>query len=211
VNHVGEVIETSTTRFTAQSHDLHCLPPLGSLVQVAIGEGAGAADIIAVVAFGETSGIDAGRRPVRRGSDTVYDQAIYREHPELSHILRTTFQAQIVGYIEAAGPRRYLPPTPPPLHFSVRDCPPATVRAFTDDLLYLSILLTADGPVSPEQLLAAHIRAVAGARQGDRGWLEGAGREVARLLKDDYDRLLTVLQSIDPDAASPAAPAGRWG
>jgi hypothetical protein len=197
---IGEVIATSTVEFTAQSHDLHALPPLGSLVQVAAARGAGAAEIVAVVAYGETGGIDAGRRPVRRGSDEVFDDEIYREHPELRHVLRTTFRARVVGFVEGGRPRRYLPPMPPPLHFSVRACSPAAVRAFTDDLLYLRALLSADGPVSPEQLLAAHIRAAYLARGEDAPWLEAAGREVARLLKDDYDRLLTVLQSIDPAA-----------
>jgi hypothetical protein len=195
---IGEVIATSTVEFTAQSHDLHALPALGSLVLVAAARGAAAAEIVAVVAYGETAGIDAGRRPVRRGSDEVFDEAIYREHPELRHVLRTTFRARIVGFVEGDRPRRFLPPTPPPLHFSVRACPPATVRAFTDDLLYLRALLAGDSVVSAEQLIAAHIRAVYHARGADDAWLAAAGREVARLLKDDYDRLLTVLQSIDP-------------
>jgi len=195
---VGEVIATSTVEFTAQSHDLHSLPPLGSLVGVAAGRGAGAAEILAVVAYGETAGIDAGRRPVRRGSDEIYDEAIYHEHPELRHVLRTTFRARVVGYVEASRPRRFLPPTPPPLHFSVRPCPPPLVVVFTDDLLYLRALLAGDSVVNAEQLIAAHIRAVYRVRGDDDAWLAAAGREVARLLKDDYDRLLTVLQSIDP-------------
>jgi hypothetical protein len=208
---LGEIIETSTVGFIAQSHALHTLPPLGRLVKVATPAGDGADEIYAVVAYGETAGVDAGRRPVRRGSEQIYDAAIYHEHPELVHLLRTVFQARIVGYVEEDRPRRYLPPVPPPLHFSVRACTAAEVAAFTDDLLYLRILLTPDGLVSPEQLLAAHIRSSYVARGGDRAWLDAAGREVARLFKDEYDRLLTVLQSIDPDG-SPAAtglPVGR--
>jgi hypothetical protein len=47
-------------------------------------------------------------------------------------------------------------------------------------------------------LLAAHIRAVTVARGNDEDWRIAAGRQVARLLKRDYDRLLTVLEAIDP-------------
>ena len=195
---IGEVIETSTVAFTAQSPALHCLPPLGSLVKVFMTEGVGAAEVYAVVAYGETAGIDAGRRPVRRGNDRIYDHDIYREHPELVHILRTIFRARIVGYVDDSGPHHYLPPTPPPLHFSVRACTAAEVSNFTDDLLYLRILLTAEGEVGLEQLLAAHIRSTFATRHDDQAWLEAAGREVARLFKDEYDRLLTVLRSIEP-------------
>ena len=202
---LGEIITTSTVAFTAETAALHALPALGSLVKVAMAEGE-AVDIYAVVAYGETAGIDAGRRAVRRGSDDVYDDHIYREHPELAHILRTIFRARIVGYAEAGLPRHYLPPTPPPLHFSVRPCAPAEVAAFTDDLIYLRLLLAADGEVGPEHLLAAHLRAVAGVRADADDWLLAAGRAVARLFKDDYDRLLTVLQAIDPGHKT----SGQW-
>lgn len=197
---IGEVIATSTVEFTAQSHDLHRLPPLGSLVQVLAARGPEAPEIVGVVAYAETAGIDAGRRPVRRGDDDIFDDEVYREHPELRHVLRTTFRARVVGFLDGGRPRRFLPPAPPPLHFSVRLCAPATIAAFTDDLLYLRALLAGDSVVSPEQLIAAHIRATYAARDFDAAWLAAAGREVARLLKDDYDRLLTVLQSIDPAA-----------
>lgn len=202
---IGEVIETSTVAFLAQSHELHQLPPLGSLVAVAGGEGE--RTIYAVVAFGETASIDAGRRPVRRGDERVYDQAIYHEHPELALILRTVFQARVVGFADGRRQYRYLPPMPPPLHYSVRSTEVNELREFTNDLLYLRILLTGEAEVSAEQLLAAHIRSVYATRREDRRWLEAASREVARLFKDDYDRLLTVLQSIDP-AALPAGGNG---
>ncbi|MCC6626389.1 MAG: hypothetical protein IT340_03185 [Chloroflexi bacterium] len=194
---IGEIIATSTVEFTAQSHDLHRLPPLGTLVQVTAARGS-VSEIVGVVAFGETAALDSGRRPVRRGNDDVFDDAVYTEHPELRHVLRTTFRARIVGFVDGDHPRRYLPPAPPPLHFSVRPCSALMTIEFTDSLVYLRTLLAGDGLVSPEQLLAAHIRETYRVRDRDEAWLAAAGREVARLLKGDYDRLLTVLQAIDP-------------
>jgi dihydroneopterin aldolase len=35
----------------------------------------------------------------------------------------------------------------------------------------------------------------------DREWLERAAREIAALLKHDYERLMTVLYAIEPTAA----------
>lgn len=193
---IGEVIETSTVGFWAESTALHELPPLGALVAVTMPEGD---TLYGVVAFGQTTGVDAGRRAVRRGTEEVFDGAIYAQHPELTRILRTTFRAAIVGYAGADGrPRHHLPPGPPPLHYSVLRCDPATVRAFTASPRYFPILITGEGEVAPEQLLAAHIRCVYDERGRDAAWLALAGQGVARLLKRDYDRLLTVLEAIDP-------------
>jgi hypothetical protein len=54
--------------------------------------------------------------------------------------------------------------------------------------------------IAPEQLLAAHIRQVYGARGEDNDWLSLAARQVAGLFKNDYERLMTVLYGIEPQA-----------
>ncbi|MGN6672682.1 MAG: hypothetical protein ACTHMA_05230 [Thermomicrobiales bacterium] len=193
---IGEIIETSTVDFWAESAVLHDLPPLGALVAVQLPD---ELTLYGAVAFGQTGGIDPGRKAVRRGNDDVYDAAIYVEHPELNRILRTTFRVAIIGYTEPGGtPRHHLPPCPPPLHYSVLHCDAGVVRAFTETPRYLPILAASDGEVAPEQLLAAHIRAVWRGRGHDDAWLAAAGRQVARLFKRDYDRLVTVLEAIDP-------------
>ncbi len=91
----GEVIETSTIGFLAESDRLHHLPQLGELVRARINEEWNA---YAVVAFGETGAIDQGRRAVRRGTAESDDDDVYRRHPELDHVLRTVFRAAAVGY-----------------------------------------------------------------------------------------------------------------
>lgn len=203
---IGEIIETSTVGFWAESGALHELPPLGALVAVVVPD---VGTLYGVVAFGQTAGIDEGRKAVRRGTDDVFDGAIYDQHPELTRILRTTFRVVTVGYAGADGrPRHHLPTAPPPLHYSVLRCDRAATMRFTDEPRYFAILAASEGEVAPEQLLAAHIRAVYTARGHDQAWLEGAGRQVARLLKRDYDRLLTVLEAIDP-GTSPAATPSR--
>lgn len=204
---IGEIIETSTVGFWAESVALHDLPPLGSLVVVSVPE---VGTLVGVVAFGQTAGIDEGRRAVRRGDAEVFDGAIYARHPELTRILRTTFRVVTIGYLGQDGRvRHHLPPTPPPLHYSVSRCDRATVRAFTEEPRYFAILMASDGEVAAEQLLAAHIRAATADRGGDEGWRAAAGKQVARLLKRDYDRLLTVLEAIDPGSPPEQAAAPR--
>ena len=191
---IGEIIETGTTGFVAESFELNRPPALGSLVKVEIGEGG---CVYGVVSHGTTTGLDPGRRAVRRSTETVYDEAIYNEHPELRHTLRTEFSVLLVGCVEDGAIRQHLPAQPPPLHYSVHQCAAEEVRAFSERLYYLRLLLSASGEVPSEQLLAAHIRQAYRQRGQDRAWLERAAREIAALLKHDYERLMTVLYAIE--------------
>jgi hypothetical protein len=195
---IGEIIETGTTSFVAESFTLHQPPALGRLVYVETGERL----VFGVVCYGTTASPDPGRRAVRRSTDGVYDDAIYSEHPQLERTLRTEFTVRLVGYLEQDQIYRFLPPTPPPLHYSVHDCDVDRVRAFTAELMYLRLLQdVADMP--SEQLLAAHIRQIYRARGDDRAWLASAARQVAGLLKNDYDRLMTALYGILPPETTP--------
>lgn len=191
---IGEVIQTETNAFVAESFTLHRPPALGQLVCVATEPGT---DVYGVVCFGTTASPDPGRRAVRRSTDEVYDDAIYREHPQLQFTLRTEFSARLVGYMQNERVRHYLPPRPPALHYSVHACSQETVVAFSERLVYLRLLLDVE-EIAPEQLLAAHIRHMYQARGGDNQWLEIAAREVAGLLRNDYERLMTVLYGIEP-------------
>jgi len=199
---IGEIIETMSTGFVAESFELNRPPALGSLVIVRLpaevrGASAGM-DLYAVVTYGRTAGLDPSRRAVCRSTDTVYDQAIYQEHPELKRILRTEFGAALVGFFADGQVLQHLPAQPPPLHFSVQTALAEEVRRFTDRLHYLRLLLTISGEVSPLQVMAANVREVYRHRGNDRIWLDAAAREIATLLKNDHEALLTVLYAIDP-------------
>ncbi len=196
-NRIGEIIETGTTLFVAESFALNQPPPLGRLVYVQNGD----IQIYGVVCFGTTTSPDPGRRAVRRSTVGVYDEAIYHEHPQLEHTLHTEFTVRLVGYSQNGIIYRYLPPTPPPLHFSVLDCHVNQVHVFTEQLTYLRLLLQAV-EIPPEQLIAAHIRQAYQARGHDDSWLTGAARLIAGLFKNDYDRLMTVLNGIVPQEGS---------
>ncbi len=191
----GEIIATNTTQFVAESFTLHQPPALGSLVEV---QPAADMTVYAVVSFGSTGGLDPGRRVVRRSTDEAFDASIYQAHPQLAKTLHTEFSALLVGYRQGDGRiRRHLPAQPPPLHFSVQPCGPAAVCQFTDELVYLRLLLNIQGELPADQLVAAHIRQVYAVRGSDNDWLARAAREVASQLKGEYDRLLNVLTMIE--------------
>jgi hypothetical protein len=198
---IGEIIESTSVQFVSESLELRQSPALGSLLRVRISDDG---DLYGVVCYGETRSLDPGRRAVRRSTSEVYDDQVYRENPQLEHILRTEFTCLAVGVLEAGGILQGLPAQPPPLHFSVHTCSPEETARFTEDLYYFRLLLSASLPVPAEQLLANHVRRVYGERGGDDNWLRRAAQEVGHLLKQDYDRLMAVLYGID-QGSSPRA------
>lgn len=192
---IGEIIETSSLSFQAESLTLHQPPPLGALVVVHV---AGAPYCYAVVSHGSTTSLDPGRRAVRRSGTGVVDEAVYREHPQLERLLQTLFQGLLIGWEDDGTLRPTLPPSPPPLHHAVYLGDAAQVQRVTAHHDYFRLLLASTTPTPPEQLLAAHIRRVVAERGGPDEWLERAARSCALLLKGDHERLVAVLTAIDP-------------
>ncbi len=192
---LGEVIETSTVRIWAESDTLNALPPLGSLVEVATSNGD---TILSIVSFCETSGIDSTRRAVRRGSEDVRDEEVYRRHPELARVLRSTFESVPVAFQHGGTLRCIVPPVPAPLHYSVMTASQSTLRRLTERLEYLPMLSRYSGEVGAEQVMIAHLRYAFAARGDDRLWIERAAAEVGRIYARDYDLLLPILEAIDP-------------
>jgi hypothetical protein len=128
----------------------------------------------------------------------LYDAEIYQEHPDLAEVLQTEFSAIIVGFVQGERTFQYLPPQPPPVHYSVYECSDAELARFTEQTDFFRTLLFAY-QIPSDELLAAIIRSAARARSGgERDYLVRAGREVALLLKDDYDRLTAILRRIRP-------------
>ncbi len=193
---IGEVIEASTTEFVAESYELHVSPALGALLRTSDG----AVDIYAVACHTRTGSIDPGRRPIARGRDDDEEEEIYRRHPELPQLLRTEFRALVVGFREADELHYYLPPRPPRLHGFVYECGAEELIAFTRRLDFLPTLFTAAPPAPVDELAAAFLRLAGGARKqngdGAHAFLVAAGKELARALGSDPQRLATLLLRI---------------
>lgn len=190
---LGEVVDSTTTAFVAESDMLHGGPPFGALVTVA--EPPHPA-VVAIVYDVSTSSLAPGRLALARGRPPDrYDERIYEEFPELRETLRTQFSALVVGYRRADGSyAQSLPPYPAPLHYSVLPCSTEESCAFTARFDFFRTVLDAAG-VPADELLAATIASSSALRNGAADDFRlRAGKEVARLLSDDYDRLLGVLR-----------------
>jgi hypothetical protein len=194
---VGEIIDTSVADFAAQACKLNEAPPFGAFVKVTLpaANSSPGRTIYAVVYAIHTGSLEPGGRPVLRGRDGMRDGAIFTANPDLEQLLRTEFSALIIGFDEGGPLRTFLPPSPPPLHWSVVTCDDGEVARLSERLDYLRTILSArDAPV--DALLVANIRRASEASGDVQGFRVRAGRELATLLKHDYPRLTAILRAL---------------
>ncbi len=188
---IGEIVDTSVANFMAQACQLNVAPPFGGFVKVSVPD----RTIFGIVYAIHTGSLEPGGRPVLRGRDGMRDKAIFDQNPDLEQLLRTEFSALIVGYQEGSALRSYLPPSPPPLHWSVTECDRTETAKLTRRLDYLRTILAAgDAPV--DALLAANVRIASEASPNLAEFRLKAGRELATLLKHDYPRLTSILRAL---------------
>ena len=185
---LGEVVEATTTEFVVQCYELYTAPALGSLVRCGDDEA-----IYGIVHEIGTRSIDAGRRPIARGRDEDDEDAIYEANPQLSRLLSTEFRALSVGYIEDGTLRRWLAPLPPRIHSFVYPCSEDTLREFSAELDFASILLSA--PIAAaDDVLAAFLKTAGGAHPDREAFLVNAGRRLTPLLGGQMQRLDGILR-----------------
>src|SRR4030042_840247 len=139
----AEVIEASSAEFTAQCYKLDQAPPLGSLVKTQDKN----SGIYGVVYNIETHSLDPGRRVMARGENMEVEEEIFAANPQLSRLLTTDFRVLVVGHVEGKSWHHYLPPKSASIHSFVYTCQLEEVRAFTQSLDFLSLLVNAKIPV----------------------------------------------------------------
>ena len=189
---VGEVIEASTTGFTAQCYELYRLPPLGSLVKTSGGE----AGLYGIVHYAATASLEPGRRPIARGKDEPSEEEIYKTNPQLLKLLRSEFSALVVGHRQGDSICHYLPPQPARIHGFVYQCRPEEVQEFSRSFDFLNMLVNASLPVPVDELIAASLRQMSQANEDRQAFLVAAGKELATLLSGQYQQLKAILGRI---------------
>ncbi|MFO8143946.1 MAG: hypothetical protein R6T78_04675 [Dehalococcoidales bacterium] len=191
---VGEVIEASSTEFTAQCYELYGSPPLGSLIRT----GDNSLALYGVVYQSETTSLEPGRRPIARGRDEDSEEAVYRSNPQLLKLLKSEFRALVVGHRQDGKTSYYLPPQPARIHGFVYPCSPEEIRDFGQSLAFLSILINATLPISTEELTGATLRQISREQDDPRRFLVSAGKELALLIGSNLNQLNAILGRIRP-------------
>ena len=207
LDHIAEVIETSTTEFLAQCLEpeelnFPAMPPFGSWVK-SIDEESGN-KIFAVVTNVSTAPIDSVHKARALGLSLL---ELKEQQPQIFAMLKTEFRAVIIGFEtppnnqhNGSSPSsgkiyQYLPPRPPQVHQAVLHCQQGEIVNFTKNPDFLRVLLqVSNTPV--ESLIAATLREIYRLRGGDRQWLVNAGRTLSVLLKNDYDCLKYILSQV---------------
>ncbi|MDY0093834.1 MAG: hypothetical protein RBT80_14165 [Candidatus Vecturithrix sp.] len=186
--YIAEVIESSTTEFVAQTRELHGSPPFGAFVK------AGTSPVSFAMIYNISTGsTDLNRRPVAYGKT---EEELRKEQPQVFELLRTEIRAKIIGYADDWGVQQLLPPQPPKLHSFVFICTPEEVQALTRRFEYFRTLLGVSGTLSDELLIAAIQQTCGCQPESSHACLIRAGKELSRLLRDDYDRLESILRRI---------------
>ena len=102
-----------------------------------------------------------------------------------------------VGYWEESVIHRRIPPRPPLSLDNVWLCAPEEIRAFTQKLGYLRLILRQRlREVPVEQLIVAHIAQAYHARGNDHAWAQRAADELIAQLRDDRATLLPLLEAL---------------
>ncbi len=154
----------------------------------------------ALVYGASTSSLEPNRRPSALGF--ADEDEMRSQQPQIFELLRTEFSGMLVAYSAGDGTplKRHLPPRPPRIHSRVYACTETEIQMLTSDLGFLrNILLPSGGGlagVPADELAAACLRQARSAQSHDPGFLLRAGRALALLLSEDYDRLQSILRSI---------------
>jgi hypothetical protein len=184
---IGEVIGSSNTELIAESSLLHNPPPFGSFIKVQARE-----PIYAVVFNAYTHSMEPNRLAIAYHRS---EQELRDEQPQIFELLKTKFEAVIIGYEHEGTIRHHLPPQPPRLHSFVHACHPMEVRRLTSHLKFFRFLLGVEKAPRAE-LIAGAIRAAYTVRDCERSFLVQAGKELVKLIGDDYEMLSSILQRI---------------
>lgn len=189
---IGEVIESSTTGFTAQCYELGRFPPLGALVKTKSAD----TETYGIVFNAATAGIEPGRKPLARGKDESSEEELYKANPQISKLLRSEFETLAIGHKEDSKVLHYLPPQPAPIHSFVYLCTKDDVAQFSRSFEFLNTILNSAISLPHEELIAAALRHMSMVQGDKHAFLVAAGKHLATILSGDYNRLRTILERI---------------
>ncbi len=185
--HIGEVIESSTSLFTAQACELNGAPGFGTFVKTGTRPTA-----YGLVYDIRTQSADTNRKPTAYG---MTEAELRREQPQIFELLKTEFDALIVGHAGDRGPLQILPPQPPGIHSFCYTCDEREVKTLTENGDYVRSILGGSNLPS-DDLIIASVRNAWEARGFDMAYLVKLGKELSRLIRDDYERLSSLIRRI---------------
>lgn len=179
---VGEVVESSTASFRAVAIKAFDPPAFGSFLA--------AGHTYGVVCSVVHQSTDPARRAIPLGRTW---EELARDQPQVLDLLESEFEAVCIACASKSGRiDPYLPAVPVRVHEFVRPASPTEVVTLTEDLSFVRTL----GLSGPGELVAAAIRQAADVRPHPDRFLLQAGREVADLFRQDYEKACGILRRL---------------
>ena len=189
---LGETIAASTTGLTVECYQDRDHLVLGQLVHVPVGMGR----VLGIVTTISNVPIDSSRRPAARGENSEDEEALRRAHPELSRLVRTEFEAILVGFQNGSDAviHHGYPPRPPDLHSFVYSSDAGTARRFMEDVSFIDLIVGAvANPALADQVVADSVGQFAALADDPTLFRRDCGKRLARLLNRDLIRLDALL------------------
>ena len=191
---IAEVIASSSSLFTAEVYRDSPVPTLGQWVHVAPAENL---EAYGIVSFVEMVPFDDGRNAVALGRSA---DELRREMPHVLELLRTVISVQMVAFRRNvdATVRQTLPPLPPRIHTPVHLCNGEELQQIAPPYDFLRVLLkSSEKPALLDDLLVAVLSGLSATPwNGSQESLVEAGKMLSRLMKDDSDRLQSILRRV---------------
>lgn len=190
---IGEVVESNTASFIAEVSKGSEVPAFGSWIEVKTPQGVTLYAVISLVEYGSSM---PGRRANALGKT---HEELRLEMPQVMELLRTAFHARVVGFAMPGGQVvQSLPPYPASIHDFVLPCSEDTLLQFGAPYDFIQLLLSAGDRTTPgdELLIAALKNLFAPPSALSPQSLIAAGRVLSRTLKDDHQRLQSILRRL---------------
>ena len=185
--YIGEVVESGTKGYVARSPRMGEAPPFGSFVRTDAG-----CPVYGLVYEIITGSREPGRKP------DAYDMSIEelrREQPQIFELLKTEFHVLTLGYLEAGKIRFALSPLPPPIHSFVFECTDEEKEALSSEDFFLRAIISAPN-VPADDLIISSLLSAQEVRKYDMDFMVRMGKSLSRFLKDDYERLASILRRL---------------
>lgn len=192
---IGWVLRASTVGFTVGCRVLQpSVPQFGDLVKVPLPDDN--TQIFGLIYDVQVQDDPAVRQLILTGEmepEAVLDQRENRLVPIEISVLVVGYQQEKSQIVQG------LPPRPPLSLDMLTMCDDADLRAFTQNLDYLRLVLNA-AQIPADEVLVTNLRRAAAAYPPEerRQFLVSAGRELVRLLNADLVRLDSILKRIKP-------------
>ena len=189
-NPMGEVIESSAFNLTIQSHKLYNSPAIGSLIKC------GTETVVySIISNIKTQSLDTTRTTIALAQNAFSVEDVYQEHPQLHNLLSTSLNTIVVGYKQNKSISHEIPSIPPKIHDLAYSCTSDETLLFSQTFGFLRILRSSNN-THIDDVIVSFLRSTSMNAPNPSQLLLTAGQELARLLKDDTQRLTQLLERI---------------